>query len=122
MFDQLRQALSSIAKHAALYCLGVSAARKDRAASWSDASETPVRSGAKSPGTMSLPSAIPRKGSARAAWAPSSMALSLGGTSKGRTAGVGSLFRRLKYAVSPAIHGLLTALGSCNLAGHLQQS
>src|SRR6516164_8160816 len=98
------------------------AARKDRAASRSDPSETPVRSGAKSPGTISLPSAIPWKGSARAAWAPSSMALSLGGTSKGSDRRRGVSISQVEVRCLSCHSWLPHAIGGHVPGGHLQQS
>ena len=52
----------------------------------------------------SLPSgAMPRNGSASAAFARSPIGCSRGGSSNGRIAGVGALFRRPKFADSPAM-------------------
>src|SRR6516162_8986002 len=105
MFDHIRHASLPIAKHALLRCSEVSVARKARAASETDASETPVFPNPRTPGTTPPLLVIPRRGSARPALAQSSMGFSRGGRSKRRIAGVGGRSRKPKRADSPAMLG-----------------
>src|SRR5580704_15357145 len=61
MFDHFRHASSPIAKLAILRCSVLSAATNNRAASNSGASDMPVFSIIKSPGTIPLPDAVAKK-------------------------------------------------------------
>jgi hypothetical protein len=103
MFDHIRHASSPIANDAALRCSVVSVVRKDRAASNTGASDTPVFSIENTPGTISPPLAMPRKDSASPEFARSRNGCSRGGSSNGRIAGVGTLSRKPKCADSPAM-------------------
>src|SRR5215469_2015294 len=103
MFDHFRQASSPMAKVAASRCSGVSAARKDRAASIRGDGDTPVFSIANSPGTIPPLVVIPWKGSASPVLARSSIGVMRGGRSNGRIAGVGGLLRNPNCADSPAM-------------------
>jgi len=99
----LRQASSSIAKHAAWRCSAVSAATKERAAYRTGASDMPVCSSAKKSRHDLATAGDSPEGLSQTRMGPSSMGFSRGGKLNGRAAGVGGRFRKPKCAYSPAI-------------------